>query len=118
MMWERERVIAVVGLAVAAFAAVAMAQGADVTANRLFVDSTAGDAVDVAGGIVLGIDLAAEDGGVPETAVILVNATTCPEPLVDFPNTISGLGTLIACLYAPEGASQLGAAQLGSATLQ
>ena len=94
------------------------AQGADVTANRLFVDSTAGDAVDVAGGIVLGIDLAAEDGGVPETAVILVNATTCPEPLVDFPNTISGLGTLIACLYAPEGASQLGAARLGSATLQ
>ena len=54
----------------------------------------------------------------PETAIILVNAATCPSPLVEIATTIQGLGSLTACLYAPEGASQLGAAQLGSATLQ
>ena len=111
-------VLAGVALALVCDCSDVWAQGADVTANRLYVDSTAGDAVDVAGGIVLGINLAAEDGGVPETAVILVNGTVCPPPLVVFPTTIPGLGSLIACLYAPEGASQLGAAQLGSATLQ
>ena len=82
------------------------------------VESTSSDALDVAGGIELGIDLSAENGGVPETAVILVNGPTCPAPLVAFPTTIQGLGGLIACLYAPVGASQLGAAQLGSARLQ
>ena len=82
------------------------------------VESTSSDALDVAGGIELGVDLSAENGGVPETAVILVNGTSCPAPLVAFVTTIQGLGTLIACLYAPVGASQLGAAQLGSATLQ
>ena len=86
--------------------------------ETLSVESTSADALDVAGGLELGVDLSAENGGVPETAVILINGTSCPAPLVAFPATIQGLGTLIACLYAPVGASQLGAAQLGSATLQ
>ena len=86
--------------------------------QTLSVESTSSDALDVAGGLELGVDLSAENGGVPETGIILVNATTCPAPLVLFPTTITGLGSLIACLYAPSGASQLGAAQLGSATLQ
>ena len=86
--------------------------------ETLSVESTSADALDVAGGLELGVDLSAENGGVPETAVILINGTSCPSPLVAFPATIQGLGTLIACLYAPVGASQLGAAQLGSATLQ
>ena len=84
--------------------------------ETLSVESTSSDAMDVAGGIELGVDLSAENGGVPETAIILINAATCPVPLVLFP--LTGIGTLIACLYAPVGASQLGAAQLGSATLQ
>ena len=81
------------------------------------VDSTAADALDVAGGIVLGIDLAAEDGGVPERGIIFVNATTCPSPLVAFPLPFNS-GGLLACLYAPSGSAVLGAAQLGSARLQ
>ena len=82
------------------------------------VESTSSDALDVAGGLELGIDLSAENGGVPETAIILVNGPTCPAPLISIVTTIQGLGTLSTCLYAPVGASQLGAAQLGSATLQ
>ena len=86
--------------------------------DSIDVDSTAADAVDVAGGIVLGIDLAAEDGGVPERAVIFYNGTVCPPPLVLFPHTIPGTGTLIACLYSPVGSAQLGSAVLGTTRLQ
>ena len=81
------------------------------------VDSTAADALDVAGGIVLGIDLSAEDGGVPERGIIFVNATTCPSPLVAFPLPFNS-GGLLACLYAPSGSAVLGAAVLGTARLQ
>ena len=86
--------------------------------DSIDVDSTAADAVDVAGGIVLGIDLLPDHGGVPERTVIFYNGTTCPPPLVSFPHTIPGVGTLIACLYSPMGSAQLGSAQLGSARLQ
>ena len=86
--------------------------------ETLSVESTSADALDVAGGLELGVDLSAENGGVPETAIILVNGPTCPAPLVAIVTTIQGLGSLSTCLYAPVGASQLGAAQLGSATLQ
>ena len=85
--------------------------------DTVSVDSTAADAVDVAGGIVLGIDLSAEDGGVPERGIIFVNATTCPAPLVAFPLPFNS-GGLLACLYAPSGSAFLGSAQLGSARLQ
>ena len=81
------------------------------------VDSTAADAVDVAGGIVLGIDLAAEDGGVPERAIIFLNALTCPSPLVAFTLPFDS-GGLLACLYAPSGSALLGSALLGTARLQ
>ena len=87
--------------------------------DSLDVDSTAADAVDVAGGIVLGIDLLPDHGGVPERTVIFYSGATCPPPLVLFPHSVSGIGTLIACLYSPgSGSAQLGSAQLGSARLQ
>ena len=38
--------------------------------DSLSVESTSSDALDVAGGLELGVDLSAENGGVPETAVI------------------------------------------------
>ena len=85
--------------------------------DTVSVDSTAADAVDIAGGIVLGIDLSAEDGGVPERGIIFVNATTCPSPLVAFPLPFNS-GGLLACLYAPSGSAVLGAALLGTARLQ
>ena len=97
---------------------VAILAAQDGVYETLSVESTSSDALDVAGGLELGVDLSAENGGVPETGIILVNGTDCPDPLVEIQTTISGLGSLIACLYAPEGASQLGAAILGSATLQ
>lgn len=119
-------------------------QGADVFARRLFVDSTASDAVDiaggidisgdldvrsidvestsptaldVAGGIVLGIDLSAEDGGVPEAGILFVNAATCPSPLVAFTIPFDSMG-LLACLYATSDAAILGSALLGTSRLQ
>ena len=85
--------------------------------DTISVDSTAADALDVAGGIVLGIDLSAEDGGVPERGIIFVNDTTCPSPLVAFPLPFNS-GGLLACLYAPTGSAVLGAALLGTARLQ
>ena len=85
--------------------------------DTVSVDSTASDAVDIAGGIVLGIDLTAEDGGVPERGIIFVNDTTCPSPLVAFPLPFNS-GGLLACLYAPSGSAVLGAALLGTARLQ
>ena len=85
--------------------------------DTLSVDSTAADAVDIAGGITLGVDLAVEDGGVPERAIIFVNATTCPTPLVAYSLPFNS-GGLLACLYAPSGASFLGTAILGTARLQ
>ena len=103
---------------IVALAGLVSAQDLSPVVESLDVDSTAADAVDVAGGIVLGIDLAAEDGGVPERAVIFYNGTTCPPPLVLFPHTIPGIGTLIACLYSPVGSAQLGSAILGTARLQ
>ena len=86
--------------------------------DTVSVDSTAADAVDIAGGIRLGVDLAAEDGGVPDTAIILINGPTCPSPLVAISTTIQGLGSLSTCLYAPSGAAFLGTAVLGTARLQ
>ena len=85
--------------------------------DTISVDSTAADAVDIAGGIVLGVDLSAEDGGVPERGIIFFNATDCPSPLVAYPLPFNS-GGLLACLYAPSGSAFLGAAQLGSARLQ
>ena len=85
--------------------------------DTISVDSTAADAVDIAGGIVLGVDLSAEDGGVPERGIIFFNAMTCPTPLVAYPLPFHS-GGLLACLYAPSGSAFLGAAQLGSARLQ
>ena len=85
--------------------------------DTISVDSTAADAVDIAGGIVLGVDLSAEDGGVPERGIIFFNATTCPTPLVAYPLPFNS-GGLLACLYAPSGSAFLGSAQLGSARLQ
>ena len=96
--------------------AVVSAQQA-VVFDTVDVDSTAADALDVAGGIVLGIDLTAEDGGVPERGIIFVNDTTCPSPLVAFPLPFNS-GGLLACLYAPSGSAVLGAALLGTARLQ
>ena len=81
------------------------------------VDSTAADALDVAGGIALGVPLSAEDGGVPEGAVVFVNASTCPSPLVAYSLPFDSMG-LLACLYAPSGAAFLGTARLGTAELQ
>ena len=85
--------------------------------DTISVDSTAADAVDIAGGIVLGVDLAAEDGGVPDGAIVFVTSATCPSPLVAYPLPFNS-GGLLACLYAPSGSAFLGAAQLGSARLQ
>ena len=65
------------------------------------VDSTAVDAVDIAGGIVLGIDLSAEDGGVPERGIIFVNDTTCPSPLVAFPLPFNSGGCSPVCMRRP-----------------
>ena len=62
----------------------------------------------MAGGLELGVDLSAENGGVPETAIILVNGPTCPAPLVAIATTIQGLGSLSTCLYAPVGAVTAG----------
>ena len=64
---------------VASAVTVLMAQ--DGVYETLSVESTSSDAMDVAGGIELGVDLSAENGGVPETAIILVNGPTCPAPL-------------------------------------
>ena len=86
--------------------------------HKLKIDSVGADALVVSGGLTLGIDLQPQYGGVAERTVVFFNATACPPPLVLFPNTIPGVGTLIACLYAPIGSSQLGSALLGSARLQ
>ena len=86
--------------------------------ETLSVESTSSDALDVAGGLELGVDLSAENGGVPETAIILVNGPTCPPPLVAIATTIQGLGSLSTCLYPPSGAAFLGTAALGTARLQ
>ena len=85
--------------------------------DTISVDSTASDAVDIAGGIVLGVDLAAEDGGVPDGAIVFVNATTCPSPLEAYSLPFNS-GGLIACLYPPSGAAFLGTAVLGTGELQ
>ena len=85
--------------------------------DTLSVDSTAADAVDIAGGIALGVDLAAEDGGVPDGAIVFVNATTCPAPLAVYSLPFNS-GGLLACLYPPSGAAFLGTAVLGTAELQ
>ena len=53
--------------------------------DTISVDSTAADAVDIAGGIVLGVDLSAEDGGVPERGIIFFNATDLPYPAGGLP---------------------------------
>ena len=104
---------------IVAAAALVAAQDIAPVFDSIDVDSTAADAVDVAGGIVLGIDLLPDHGGVPERTVIFYSGATCPPPLVAFPHSVSGIGTLIACLYSPPGGSaQLGSAQLGSARLQ
>ena len=81
------------------------------------VDSTAEDALDVAGGIVLGIDLAAEDGGVPDGAIVFVTSATCPSPLAAYSLPFNS-GGLLACLYPPSGAAFLGTAILGTSRLQ
>ena len=44
----------------------------------------------MAGGVELGVDLSAENGGVPERGILLINATTCPAPLVLVPNNDPG----------------------------
>ena len=62
--------------------------------DTISVDSTASDAVDIAGGIVLGVDLSAEDGGVPERGIIFFNATDCPSPLVAYPLPFNSGGLL------------------------
>ena len=67
------------------------------------VDSTAADARGHRGrDRARPVDLAAEDGGVPEGAVIFVNATTCPTPLAVYSLPFND-GGLLACLYAPSG---------------
>ena len=58
--------------------------------ETLSVESTSADALDVAGGLELGVDLSAENGGVPETAVILINGTSCPGPARSVPCDDSG----------------------------
>ena len=107
----------VVGLLLLVTVAVLFAQPSGVF-SRLSVDSTAANALVVVGGITLGIDLHPQYGGVPDLAIVLVNASTCPPPLISYPSGIQGLGTLIACLYVESGAPQLGSAILGTARLQ
>ena len=94
------------------------AQGGDAVYTRVAVTSTAAGAIRVAGGMTLGLDLEPEHGGVADRTVVLVNATACPTPLVLFPSTLQGLGTLITCLYIDTVAAQLGSAILGTSTLQ
>ena len=94
------------------------AQGGDVVYARLSLTSPATNAIRVAGGITLGVGLEPQYGGVADTTVVLVNATTCPTPLVLFPSTLQGLGGLITCLYIETITAQLGTAVLGTSTLQ
>ena len=95
------------------------AQGGDAVYTRVAVTSPAAAALRVAGGMTLGIDLEPQYGGVADLTVVLVNATTCPPPLVVFPSGIQGLGSLIACVYLESSSgSQLGSATLGTSTLQ
>ena len=94
------------------------AQGGDAVYTRVAVTSTAAAAIRVAGGMTLGLDLEPQYGGVADRTIVLVNATSCPTPLVLFPSTLQGLGTLITCLYIDSVAAQLGSARLGTATLQ
>ena len=86
--------------------------------DSIQVDSVAGDALDVRGGLVLGVELAPSSGGVAGNSVILFNGTTCPDSLVAFPTTILGLGSLITCAYIESMVALLGSARLGSAILQ
>ena len=87
--------------------------------ESLAVVSIASDALRVAGGATLGIDLHPQYGGVADRTVVMVNATTCPSPLILFPSSLVGLGTLITCVYIESAAgSQLGSALLGTSTLQ
>ena len=85
--------------------------------DTVSVDSTAADAVDIAGGITLGVDLAAEDGGVPDGAIVFVTSATCPSPLAAYSLPFNS-GGLLACLYPPSGAAFLGTAILGTSRLQ
>ena len=86
--------------------------------QQLSVTSPATNALRVAGGATLGIDLEPQYGGVADRTVVMMNATTCPTPLVLFPSVIQGLGTLITCVYIESSGSQLGSAILGTSTLQ
>ena len=86
--------------------------------DSIQVDSVAENALDVRGGLVLGVELAPSSGGVAGNSVILFNGTTCPDSLVGFPTTIPGLGSLITCAYIETTAALLGSARLGSATLR
>ena len=85
--------------------------------DTVSVDSPAPDAVDIAGGIALGVPLAAEDGGVPERSVLFTTEATCPAPLAAYTLPFNA-GGLLACLYAPEGAAKLGSAILGTSELE
>ena len=94
------------------------AQGGDAVYTRVAVTSPAAGAIRVAGGMTLGLDLEPQYGGVADRTIVLVNATSCPTPLVLFPSTLQGLGGLITCLYIDTTAAQLGSAILGTSTLQ
>ena len=86
--------------------------------DSIQVDSVARDALDVRGGLVLGVALDPPSGGVASKSIILFNGTTCPDGTILFPTTIPGLGSLIACAYIESTAALLGSAILGSAILQ
>ena len=62
--------------------------------DTVSVDSTPAGPWTSPDGIVLGIDLSAEDGGVPERGIIFVNDTTCRAPLVAFPLPFNSGGLL------------------------
>ena len=94
------------------------AQGGDTVHRRVSITSPAAAAIRVAGGMALGLDLEPQYGGVADRTVVMVNALTCPPPLILFPSSLQGLGTLITCVYIETELAQLGSASLGTSTLQ